>query len=852
LKLRITANLQVMPVETASASPAEKPTPPKPTTTVPSLVESSSSSTYPKVAENFMPASAHPSGMPPSLSSASALTDYERRRLKRIVMAFMERNRQKEERELAFRTKQATIIPAPVPYTSWSVFCNHCDKSMENEHYHCSVCDLGDYDLCDACVNAGIHCPGEGHWLVKRFVSNGTFINSQTRKLPPRLFKSEAESVKEMPGTFTEDKQPTVEDEKESETDKPQPSSASQSTYAAPLESRTCNSCIVEYPERMFVTCTDCDDYDICEDCHLANNGGHHPAHILKPVDSESASFRVKSLCGQNRSTKHNALCDGCDRVIYGVRHKCLNCPDWDYCSECVKNAHIIHPTHRFAKVYEKLPDVRQVSVRHTGIYCDGPLCKDKTRSYIEGVRYKCAVCHDTDFCGNCEASPVNRHNRTHPLIKFKTPVRNVSVTTMNEDQAGSPLATLGDRPYTRQSRASEASVTTQNAASPVQTVYETKPSAEASSSKTNSKIDIKDLLTGNEQDPLEKLREQVSKVAISEPLKPQTIPAADLNAVFVRDTVPDATKVLPAQRFVQTWTLRNPGPHAWPLGCSVRFVGGDHMLNVTNPTGADKNQANESNVISRTVQPGEEVDFRVLMKAPERKGAAISYWRLKNADGEAFGHKLWCHVIVETPATETAAQYFFPPTPVAHPATQNTSWPSMTPAQQESLRQFNSIPPVQRFEAYRSYVREARARLAAEHLAKQASKNAEKEEAAEEIKPAAEEKKEESQPTEKEPEKEDAKPVASQMIFPTLEKESPVGSIHESTQASSSSATVQPTTETIASPLPSTVAPSERAESELFEDAETVDFIDSASDSEGFVTDEEWDVLGASDEETM
>src|SRR3546814_5187852 len=27
---------------------------------------------------------------------------------------------------------------------------------------------------------------------------------------------------------------------------------------------------------------------------------------------------------------------------------KCLNCPDWDFCAECIKNAKYIHPRHRF------------------------------------------------------------------------------------------------------------------------------------------------------------------------------------------------------------------------------------------------------------------------------------------------------------------------------------------------------------------------------------------------------------------------------------------------------------------------------------------------------------------------
>jgi hypothetical protein len=70
--------------------------------------------------------------------------------------------------------------------TSWVVYCNNCNMAMEDEHYHCSICDHGDYDLCPSCVESGIHCPGSGHWMVKRFVKNGSVVNSNTERLTPK------------------------------------------------------------------------------------------------------------------------------------------------------------------------------------------------------------------------------------------------------------------------------------------------------------------------------------------------------------------------------------------------------------------------------------------------------------------------------------------------------------------------------------------------------------------------------------------------------------------------------------------------------------------------------------------
>ena len=76
---------------------------------------------------------------------------------------------QASPRGLAFRTRE----PPAIVNTSghpWSVYCNECDAAMPDGHFHCSICDGGDYDLCERCVASGKLCPGEGHWLIKRFI----------------------------------------------------------------------------------------------------------------------------------------------------------------------------------------------------------------------------------------------------------------------------------------------------------------------------------------------------------------------------------------------------------------------------------------------------------------------------------------------------------------------------------------------------------------------------------------------------------------------------------------------------------------------------------------------------------
>lgn len=66
------------------------------------------------------------------------------------------------------------------------VDCNSCGKPVSNEHYHCSICDAGDYDLCQPCVSSGVSCHGEDHWLIKRVIENGVIVSSATETIAPK------------------------------------------------------------------------------------------------------------------------------------------------------------------------------------------------------------------------------------------------------------------------------------------------------------------------------------------------------------------------------------------------------------------------------------------------------------------------------------------------------------------------------------------------------------------------------------------------------------------------------------------------------------------------------------------
>ncbi|CAK7233629.1 hypothetical protein SBRCBS47491_008677 [Sporothrix bragantina] len=648
---------------------------------------------------------------------------------------------------------------------AFTVCCNSCERKIPDTHYHCSNCEGGDFDLCETCIKVGITCYSPDHWMIRRNIQNGLLVNSTTERIQPRrkFMESQAAQIaeekaaQEAAAAIAQQKVDLDNLEKKLAQKRAEEAAKTKAEELATIRARvvyqqirTCNNCIRELAEHEFLHCCECYDFDLCKACFVKNDHGHHPKHAFKPaVKGTDFSWNVTRRLSAGRGYQHHAVCDGCERFITGVRHKCSDCPDWDYCSDCVLNADFIHPDHRFIPIYEPLVETPLVQnsssprVIHKGIYCDGPHCASSGRSDlpIRGDRYKCAVCDNKDFCATCEASPSNTHNKTHPLIKFRTPIRNVSVTTMGEHD-GRPMPFMGDqlpKTFAPAANVPEPAAKAENVsltANKVQTVLDIKPTATSTAAPAAPAAKFEVAPKASE------------KTLVAEP-EPES-----LGAMFQRDAVADGTVFAPNHVFEQTWFLRNTGSVAWPAGCCVRFVSGDYMGHVdpNHPAGIKElMSAFESTICYQPLAPGAEFPFTVLLRAPSRIGKAISYWRLTTPGDVKFGDRLWCDVNVQ---------------PKQEPKEEPKEEPKPAPAAAE--------------------------------------------------KAVAKEEKESTE--------------GSQMIFPKLEKESPITSIHEAQEG----------------PV---VAPeaSHASDNDEFDE----DWADDGSDG-GFMTDEEYDILDASDEESL
>jgi next-to-BRCA1 protein 1 len=183
-KLRIkasTVDSSVPPLTETSAEPVNQ-NPPRH-----SYLETVLSSPIPVGSTEILPATTASSPAPTAAFGESLPTGVYGRKELANTSEPQYRNFEMENDTLRF-----PLISHNSPSGMFCIDCNNCGRSIANEHFHCGICENGDYDLCPACVTNGALCRGEGHWLIKRSVENGIVTNSTTETIAPHQAQVQA------------------------------------------------------------------------------------------------------------------------------------------------------------------------------------------------------------------------------------------------------------------------------------------------------------------------------------------------------------------------------------------------------------------------------------------------------------------------------------------------------------------------------------------------------------------------------------------------------------------------------------------------------------------------------------
>jgi hypothetical protein len=83
-----------------------------------------------------------------------------------------------EDNGIASHDEDVSIATTPAANHESTVYCDICTLWIQDIdiHYHCGICNNGDFDVCRECIASGAFCFDQSHKLVKRTAKENTLV----------------------------------------------------------------------------------------------------------------------------------------------------------------------------------------------------------------------------------------------------------------------------------------------------------------------------------------------------------------------------------------------------------------------------------------------------------------------------------------------------------------------------------------------------------------------------------------------------------------------------------------------------------------------------------------------------
>ncbi|KAM3586007.1 hypothetical protein VKS41_002538 [Umbelopsis sp. WA50703] len=360
-----------------------------------------------------------------------------------------------------------------------NVMCDQCYRAVKGTRWKCQDCR--DYDLCDGCKTAGQYNHPTHHSFRSMAPPTVPTAPNNNLRAPHCRSRFRHRRGMRMHGLATCD---------------------------------FCDSLITGTRHK----CKDCPDFDLCEQCIVLADS-QHPGHNFEVFQRggcrRSSQYQRPPVANEHDTSHHSGVrCDGCEKWIYGVRYKCGNCADFDFCSRCEASANH-DPKHVFLKIKRPV---------NGPIFSNVPLLPNLYAFNAPSYAPQAPEAPQAPQMKQKDRSPTSTAFGVFPN-KASTS-RSVDEQTLNE---------LGDK-LERLSTSGKMKVATPEQA-------------------------------------LEKPSEPSPAASVISSSQPELFArfVDDVN-------IPDGTVVVARSRFLKIWNMANEGNQEWPQGTQLMFCGGDML----------------------------------------------------------------------------------------------------------------------------------------------------------------------------------------------------------------------------------------------------------------------------------